>query len=383
MEKNISVKIAINARFLIKEKLEGIGWFTYEVVKRLVEQHPGDEFIFFFDRPYSEEFIFGKNVKAEVVFPPARHPFLWYWWFEWSLPAALKQHKPDVFLSPDNYLSLKSKVKTLLIMHDIAHVHYPDEVPFLARKYYNFFVPKFLKKAEKIVTVSKYTKEDICQFYQTDHSKIAVACNGCKDYFKPRSFAEKEATKTQFSKGEDYFFYIGAIHPRKNIHRLIQAFDLFKKKTGSSVKLLLGGRFAWQTGAIKNAYEQAEFKKDIVLLGYLKNEALPELIGSALALTYVSLFEGFGVPLLEAMHTETPIITSNVSSMPEVVGDAGLLVDPTSIASIASAMERIYKEEGLRKDLIEKGKKQREKFNWQIATDAVYKALKEAVSGSA
>ena len=133
------MKIAINTRFLIKDRLEGIGWFTYEVVKRLVEQHPEDEFIFFFDRPYPEEYIFGKNVKAEVLFPPARHPFLWYWWFEWSLSKALQKYKPDVIFSPDNYLSLKSDVKTVMVMHDIAHVHYPDEVPFIARKLLQLF----------------------------------------------------------------------------------------------------------------------------------------------------------------------------------------------------------------------------------------------------
>ncbi len=376
------MKIAINTRFLIKDKLEGIGWFTFEVVKRLVEQHPKDEFLFFFDRPFEEEFIFGENVKTEVLFPPARHPILWYLWFEWSLPKALKKHKPDVFLSPDNYLSLKSEVKTVLIMHDIAHAHYSEEVPFMARNYYNFFVPKYLNKAESIIAVSNYTKEDIHKSYQIELSKISVACNGCKDYFKPLSLSEKEKIKNQFSDGEDYFFYIGAIHPRKNVHRLILAFDQFKKEINSPIKLLLGGRFAWQTTEVKEAYEQSRFKKDIVLLGYIKNEKLPGFMGAALALTYVSLFEGFGVPLLEAMNAETPVITSNVSSMPEVVGNAGILVDPTSVESIANAMKQIYKDKDLRNSMIEKGRLQKEKFNWQIATDVVYKALKEAASGS-
>ncbi len=372
------MKIAINTRFLLQNQMEGVGWFTYEVLRRLVTQHPEDEFIFLFDRPYSPEFIFAENVTPVVIFPPARHPLLWYWWFEWSIPAALKKHRPDVFFSPDNYLSLSTKVKTVLVMHDIAHVHYPGEVPFLAEKYYRHFVPKFVKKAHKIVSVSDFTKADICRHYAVDPSKIAVACNGCKEYFKTIPPSEKEKIKQQYAEGEDYFFYIGAIHPRKNIHRLILAFDQFKKTTKASVKLLLGGRFAWQTGEIKDAFEKAEFKKDIVFLGYLKNEELPGFIGSALALTYVSLFEGFGVPLLEAMHTETPIITSNVSSMPEVAGNAALLIDPNSVISIAGAMEIIYKDEDLRRTLIENGRQQRKKFNWQIATDIIYEALKEA-----
>ena len=115
---------------------------------------------------------------------------------------------------------------------------------------------------------------------------------------------------------------------------------------------------------------------------HIKNENLPGFMGAALALTYVSLFEGFGVPLLEAMNAETPVITSNASSMPEVVGNAGLLIDPTSVESIANAMHQIYKDKDLRNSLIEKGRLQKEKFNWQIATDVVYKALKETASGS-
>ena len=273
------MKIAINTRFLIKDRLEGIGWFTFEVVKRLIEQHPEDEFIFFFDRPFSNEFVFGKNVKTEVLFPPARHPFLWYLWFEWALPKALKKHRPDVFLSPDNYLSLSGKSKTVLVMHDIAHVHYPDEVPFLARKFYNFFVPKYLKKAQKIISVSDFTKKDICQSYQIESSKITVACNGCKEEFKPIKPGEKEKIKEQFSEGEDYFFYIGAIHPRKNVHRLIQAFDEFKKRTKAATKLLLGGRFGWQTGVIKSAFENAEIQKRHCLFGLYKKRRFTKTNG--------------------------------------------------------------------------------------------------------
>ena len=124
------MKIAVNTRFLIKGRLEGMGLFTYEVVRRLVEQHSEHTFIFFFDRTYDPSFVFGKNVEPVVLFPPARHPFLFVWWFEWSVVRALEELKPDVFLSPDNFLSLRAKLKTVLVTHDIAHAHFPEQVSF-------------------------------------------------------------------------------------------------------------------------------------------------------------------------------------------------------------------------------------------------------------
>ena len=137
------MKIAVNARFLLKGKLEGIGWFTHEVLKRVVQNHPEHEFIFIFDRPYHEDFIYGKNVTPIVVPPPARHPILWYIWFEWSVKLVLKKHKPDLFISTDGFLSLSTKVPQLLVIHDLAFEHFPEHLPFKFRYYLRKFTPKF------------------------------------------------------------------------------------------------------------------------------------------------------------------------------------------------------------------------------------------------
>jgi glycosyltransferase involved in cell wall biosynthesis len=371
--------IAINTRFLLPNKLEGIGWFTYEVVKRLVERHPEHRFVFLFDRPYDEQFVFAKNIEPVVVFPQARHPFLWYAWFEWSVPRALKKVSADVFLSPDSYCSLRSKVPTVMVTHDIAHLHYPEQIPGLVRQYYNHFVPKFLERAERIVTVSEYSKQDMVAQYAVPPEKISVACNGSRGHFQPVDATTQKAVRDQYSNGQPYFFYLGALHPRKNLERLIQAFDLFKKQTQAPTKLLIGGRFAWQTGTIKEAYDRAEYADDIQFLGYISDDELPQIMGSALALTYVSLFEGFGMPILEAMHCEVPVVCSNVSSMPEVAGDAGLLVDPTAVHQIADAMARIDQDEALRQALVTKGRAQRRHFTWERATDVVEQAIFDLV----
>ena len=357
--------------------MEGIGRYSYEICKRLVEQHPEDEFVFLFDRVYSDQFVFGKNVTPIVLYPPARHPLLWYLWFEWAVPAALKKHQADVFFSPDGYLSLRTNVPTLLCVHDIAFVHFPDLISGAVSRFYHYFTPRYLKKATKIATVSNFVKDDICKHYQIANSKISVTYNGVQAAFSPLSDVEKDRVKSHFSGGKDYFFFVGAVHPRKNLHRLINAFDVFKKQTQSDVKLLIGGRFAWQTGAVKKAFDESEFQSDIHFLNFVSEKDLPALMGAALAFVWVSLFEGFGIPLLEAMHAEVPIITSTVSAMPEIAGDAALLVNPESIDEISQAMAAVCSDTNLRQRLIAAGRQQREKFSWDASAEIIYQMLRE------
>ena len=286
-----------------------------------------------------------------------------------------EKHKVDVFFSPDAYLSLRTPVKTVLALHDLSYIHFPEHLPKLTLWYYRFFVPRFVKKASAILTVSNFSKKDIVQHFPISKDKISISYNGASNYYHPLDAAAKQAIKEQYAAGQAYFFYLGAVQPRKNVHRLIEAFDRFKKRTAAPVKLLIGGRFAWNTGPIKSAYDTAEFQSDITFLGYLENEVAGQLMASALALTYISQFEGFGVPLLEAMHAEVPIITSTSSSMPEVAGKAALYADPAIVDQIAIALQQCYENTDLRKQLILEGKKQREKFTWERATDIAAKSL--------
>ena len=135
------MKIAVNTRFLLTGRLEGIGGFTAEITRRLVEQQPAHQFYFLFDRPFDPAFIYGPTVEPLIVGPPARHPLLWYWWFERSLPTVLKKIKADVLLSPDGFVSLRSKVPTVMVTHDLAFEQYAKHVPLLVRKYYRHYMP--------------------------------------------------------------------------------------------------------------------------------------------------------------------------------------------------------------------------------------------------
>lgn len=361
------MKIAVNARFLIPGKMEGLGWYTYDLVSRLVRLHPDWDFVLLYDRPHSSYLVTGPNVTHRVVFPPARHPLLWYLWFEWSLPRVLRKAGADVFFSPDGYLSLRSRVRSIMVLHDLAFVHYPRHIPFLVRAYYRYFSPKFFKRADHIITISDFVRTDLIQHFPVDPAKVSRLYNGCRLGFVPLREKEKQLVRDRYSKGQVYFLYWGALQPRKNVDRLIRAFGQFKESCPSSVKLLIGGRKAWKTEALEQAWQDSHFREDILFTGYLSEEELFQVVAAAHAVVYVSLFEGFGLPLVEAMHAEVPILTSNVTSLPEIAGDAALLINPKSVEDIAAGLKRLYEDPELCRSLVDKGKVQRKKFDWDKA----------------
>lgn len=369
--------IAINTRFLLPNRLEGIGWFSYEVLKRWVEWHPEHEFIFIFDRKFDEQFIFGSNVTPLVAFPQARHPILFYYWFEWALPAIFNKHQVDAFMSPDGFMSLSADISTLLVIHDIAWKHFPTQVPWSHRKHYEYYMPRFAKKATHIATVSEYSKNDIVHQLHVLPEKIDVVYDGANESFAPLSLEERVKIEDKYSNGCPYFLYVGSIHPRKNVLRLLQAFEAFKSKADNNIKLLLAGRIAWQSGDVAEQLAKMNCRDEVVFLGYTDAVELPKITAAAFALTYVSLFEGFGIPILEAMYCDVPSITSDTSSMPEVVGDAGLLADPYSVDSISHQMSRIWNEKGLRERLIEKGKQQRMLYSWDLSAQKMWTAMEK------
>ena len=149
------MKIAVNTRLLLPRKLEGIGWFTYEIFKRLSINHPEVEWHFLFDRPYASQFMFTDEIKAHVVWPQSRHPLLWYLWFEWGIPPVLKSINPDLFISPDGYLSLRNKTRSLAVIHDLNFEHHPQLVPSLVGRYYRYFYPRYARHATRVATVSE------------------------------------------------------------------------------------------------------------------------------------------------------------------------------------------------------------------------------------
>lgn len=367
--------IAVNTRILVSGKLEGIGNFTAEIFKRLVEWNPDYEFHFIFNYPVDPEFVFGNNVKTHVLQPPAKHPLLVRIWYNFSLKRLLKKIKPDVFVSPDAITSLTTDAKTLTVMHDIGFAHRPQDLPKSWSKFYNKYSQKFAEKSKRIATVSNYSKQDISNTYSIPETKIDVVYNGAKDSFHPANAKEISELTNNIS----YFFYIGSLHPRKNILNLLKGFEFFKSETKNNIKLVIGGDFLFRSEEIKALVNSLTCKEDVILTGRLSDSDLNTWLSGALALTYVPYFEGFGIPLLEAMKCETAILTSNITSLPEVGADAAIYVDPYSVQEITEGMKRLVNEPELRSNLIAKGKQRLNDFSWDKSAQLLWDSIQKTI----
>lgn len=373
------MRIAINTRFLLSHKMEGFGWYTFEIVKRLVENHPEHEFILFFDRKYDPKFVFGKNATPVVISPQARHPILFKIWFDFSIKRALKKHKADLFFSPDGYLSLTSDIKQVGVIHDLNFEHYPEDMKPVMRKYYLNNFPKFAKLADHIITVSEYSKQDICSKYSLPAENVTAIWNGASDVFKPIDKITRSEIQLKFANGKPYFLFVGAIHPRKNLSRLIPAFEKFKLvNPDSEHQFVVVGTELWSNSGA-NLEIDPSVKAQIHFTGHLPLDQLARVVASATVFTFVPYFEGFGIPLVEAMQSGTPILSGDKTSLPEVAGDAALYCDPFSVDDICEKLTAIAQDENLRSELSRKGLERAQLFSWDKSAEKVWDVLESVL----
>lgn len=366
------MRIAVNTRLLIKDNLEGIGRFTFETLRRLVVNHPEVEFIFCFDRKFDPEFIFAPNVKGVVVYPQARHPFLYYIWFQYCLPKVLEEEKVDLLLSPDGFIPLTGNVKTLSVIHDIAFEHVTNGVAWLHQLYYKYYFPKFAKQATRIITVSEFSKADLMKTYQLNADKIDVVYNGVSYAFRQ--------TEKRLKDKIPYFIYVGAIHPRKNVLNLLKAFEAFKTQNPElNHQLLLVGRKSWQLVAIVKYLKKMNFRRDVLFNKNVTDEDLNLLINNATALVYPSLFEGFGLPVIEAFSCGISVITSKGTAMEEIAQEAAHLFNPENIDELTTKLyqQASGKAENQRK--IDLGLNLVKQYNWDCSAEKVWESILKTI----
>ncbi len=369
------MKVAINARF-VQRQLEGVGHYSVQVIEHLSRANPDDEYHVILDRDYHLPWMDRPNVTRHIVYPSARHPLLWKLWFEWRLPSLLKKIKPDLFFSPDGYLSLKTKVPSVLTVHDLAFLRYPEGIRSSHLKYLEKNTPLFMDRADRILSISKFTANVINKNYPQASSKISIIANGVSETFKPLSDEEKIACRKYYTRSRPYFLYLGAIHPRKNVAQLIRAFDQYKKVAQDDMCLILAGRMAWQTEEVNRALTNAEYKDDIIHLSHLDGK-VPQLVGAAEAMCYISLLEGFGLPVLEAMACEVPVITTANSAMSEICGSAAIYVDPHSVENIALGLLSITKDVSKASSMAASGVERSKDYSWSKTAARIHESLKE------
>ncbi|MBM77540.1 MAG: glycosyltransferase [Crocinitomicaceae bacterium] len=363
------MNIGVNARHLIKNQLEGIGWYSFEILRRITTSHPEHNFYFFFDRKYSDEFIFSSNVHPVVVLPQARHPVLFKWWFDYALPKKFKEYKIDLFFSPDGFMSLRTNVHQIGVIHDLNFEHYPNDLPKSVLKFYKNQMPKFAAKANHILTVSNFSKQDIIKCYGISDDKISVVHNGHGEGFLPLNMKEREGFCKNNNNNRPYFIYVGSLHKRKNITRMLTAFKKFNKGQNNSYDFIIIGEPMW-----KGQLNLDGLTQNVKFLGRKSGEELGVWVSSSIAMVYVSYFEGFGLPVLEGMCSGVPVITSNVTSMPEVGGKAVIYTEPFSVDSIKEGLEKAV-EEGSFENYRELGLKQAGLFSWDKSAQKIVNLL--------
>jgi len=372
------VQIVVNTRLLLDNKQEGIGWFTQRVLERICQNNKDIHFVFLFDRKFDERFVFSDNITPLVISPPTRHPFLWYYWLQYGVKPILRRMQPDLFFSPDGFLPLGASCKMLPVIHDINFLHYPQFLKPLTARYYNHFFPKFAQEAARILTVSEFSKQEIISNYHVAQDKVDVVYNGINPHFRPLSAEERRQAQKKYAQGHPYFIYTGSIHPRKNIKRLVQAFILFKEKEPNPMKMVIAGPNFWGSQEIMELIDRSSHKGDVLFTGRLNEQDLAEAMGGATALTFVPLYEGFGIPLIEAMTAGVPILTSQVSSLPEVADKAAIYCHPEDVNAISEGLHKLM-DERVTLPLIKAGMERVHHFSWDRTADLVWKGIEKVV----
>ncbi len=272
-------------------------------------------------------------------------------------------------------------VPVVTTIHDLAFEHLPETFTRRGKAQLRLTVRRTARQAAQILTVSEFSRQDIIKTYRLPPERITVTHNGCEAQFTPQPSSDREAEmiKQKFGIARDYLLAVGSVQPRKNLIRLLRAYVLLREQQPSfQLQLVIVGRQLWLYKEVLREIKQQNFAMDVIVTGYASDEDLPALYRSAVALVYPSLFEGFGLPPLEAMACGTPVITSNCSSLPEVVGKAALLVNPYETADITQTIWKLAQDVMLRAQLREAGIEQARQFTWRAAAEktlAVYQAI--------
>lgn len=297
-------------------------------------------------------------------------------WTQIGLPIHLitTSRKPDVFLTLTHYGPRFSKIPTIVSVMDLSYLHYPQT--FKKNDLYQLtkWTEYSVKKAKKVITISNSSKNDIIKYYKVRPEKVKVVHLGLKNLSMN---APSEKDLKEFGVNQKFILFVGTLQPRKNISRLIEAFSRLPKEISSDHQLVIIGKKGWLYEDILSAPEKYNVKDKVVFLDYISDEDLPNFYRKAEVFVLPSLYEGFGLPVLEAMRYGCPVITSNVSSLPEAGGDAAQYFEPEDVDDIKKSIEKVLTDRSLREKMIERGREHYKKFTWEKAAKEVLSAIEE------
>lgn len=368
------LKIAFDAQVLLKGEKTGIAWCAESILLQLAKQKEIEKQLNCFTFAYRAENKaqiekyrkLGYDILACKWFHDVPYRMIWnylpipYWIF---FPR-----KVDVTIFFNYAIPPRVYGKKIVFVHDMAYRAYPETVRKKTRYFLELVLQKSCERADQIITISEFSKREIIKYLKVQEEKITVIPLGVdrKRFHAHYHKDQIEKVKEKYGLEGEYLLYVGTIEPRKNLKRLIEAYAQLPRKVP---KLILAGKKGWFYKEIFQTVEKLGIKKRVKFLGYVADRDVPLLIAGAKCFLFPSLYEGFGLPPLEAMACGVPVVTSNTSAIPEVVGDAAVLIEPDQVESIQQGILQVMERESLQKQMVEKGIQQARKFNWKRTTD--------------
>jgi glycosyltransferase involved in cell wall biosynthesis len=357
------MKIGIITDF-IDGKHGGIGVYAHNLIKKLNEIDFNNQY-YLIHYLSIEMPIYNANEEIPIkkYSLPKGSGALWRYI---CTPLKLKSmDKLDIVHDPFEIgpMSFNMPFKKVITVHDLTPILFPHTFSIASVLLHKILLKRTLYGADKIITDSKSTKNDLINYFEISDEKIKVIPLGVDEKFKPMDPEKVVEFKINHNLDFPFLLYVGTLEPRKNIPTLIKAFSKLKSRN-LNYKLVIAGKKGWKYNTIFNTIDDLNLQNDVVFTGYISDDDLPLLYNAADVFVYPSIYEGFGLPPLEAMACGTPVITSNTSSLPEVVGDAGILLDPMDIDGFANLIYAILFDEELRLTIVKKGLERSKMFNW-------------------
>lgn len=377
------MRIGIDARVI--RKYPGLGRVCYNLIKEISMIDEKNEYVIFGKHP-SLNFLEGRgNFRFVDIYFPVLSARTLFW-----LQRIIKREGVELFYSPFQVTTISPPCPMVITVHDMMDLFYPDAFshhPFYVNRalriYFRFVIPKSIRNATMITSVSESTKRDILKYFRVPEDRVEVIYNGVEEKFSPvkdeRLFI---MVKEKYKLPDRFILYLGSTKPYKNLDGALEAFSKLRKKymnPDNHIYLVIGGLRHFSSSDLERKARELGVENDFFNIGYISEEDLPPLYSLAEIFLFPSIWEGFGLPALEAMACGTPVVASNTSSLPEVIGEAGIMVDPKNTTSIAEALYRILNDKTLRDELSEKGIQQARKFSWRTAAVKLLETFKEAV----
>ena len=364
--------IAVNTRLNKEEQPEGYESFMFGILDPLTKKNPQHQFFFIFDKPYAANMSFTKNVIPIIAGPKTKSNLRLQYWLNYKIPALLRKHKADVFVSMEGICSLRTKTPQCLLVSDLSFLQHPQFIKKAQARFYKKFTTSFLAKAKSIVTVSEFSKSVIVNQYKINAADVAVIKPGIDEIFKPTDWQEKELIKEKYTEGKAFFLFSGNVNQRSNIINLLKAFSFFKKRQKSNMLLLIAGN---ADEAFKKELKTYKYRDEVLLLENLPPNELAKINAAAYALIYPVLYSDFALPPLQAMQCGVPVVTTATGALPAICGDAALYVNPDDFKDIAEKMMLVFKDEDRAKEIVKAGNALLHEYQWDKSANLLMQCI--------